>query len=46
MVDMAKFRNLLIHHYIKVDNERVYEKLNDIDVFLEFLGELGENLLP
>lgn len=46
MADMAKFRNLLVHHYIKVDNERVYEKLKDIDVFLEFLGKLGETLLP
>lgn len=40
MARMARFRNLLVHHYIKVDNERVYEELNNIDCFEEFLKSL------
>lgn len=39
---MAKFRNLLIHLYWEVDNERVYQMLNenldDIDRFLDAIG--------
>ncbi len=41
MAVMAKFRNLLVHHYIKVDDERVYEKLNEIDCFGDFINELA-----
>lgn len=40
MYKMAKFRNLLVHHYIKVDDERVYEKLSEIDCFERFIEEL------
>ncbi|MBM4135720.1 MAG: DUF86 domain-containing protein [Nitrospira sp.] len=40
MTIMAKFRNLLVHHYIKVDDERVYEKLYEIDCFEEFINDL------
>jgi uncharacterized protein YutE (UPF0331/DUF86 family) len=42
LVQMAKFRNLLIHLYWEVDNERVYqilvENLDDIDRFLKAVG--------
>ncbi|ODS31120.1 MAG: hypothetical protein SCARUB_03766 [Candidatus Scalindua rubra] len=40
MALMARLRNLLVHHYIKVDNERVYEKLKEIDCFEDFIKEL------
>jgi len=40
MADMAKFRNLLVHHYKKVDNSRVYDKLKEIDCFERFIKEL------
>lgn len=40
MANMAKFRNLLVHHYIKVDDDRVYDKLNEIDCFERFIQEL------
>jgi uncharacterized protein YutE (UPF0331/DUF86 family) len=40
MTTMAKFRNLLVHHYIKVDDKRVYEKLYEIDCFEEFIKDL------
>jgi uncharacterized protein YutE (UPF0331/DUF86 family) len=42
LVQMAKFRNLLIHLYWEIDNERVYqilvENLHDIDRFLKAVG--------
>ncbi len=42
LIRMAKFRNLLIHLYWEVDNERVYQMLNenldDIDRFLDAIG--------
>jgi uncharacterized protein YutE (UPF0331/DUF86 family) len=41
MAVMAKFRNLLVHHYIKVDDERVYEKLDEISCFEDFINELA-----
>lgn len=40
MALMAKFRNLLVHHYVKVDDERVYEKLKEIDCFENFIKDL------
>ena len=40
MANMAKFRNLLVHHYIKVENERVYDKLKEIDCFDRFIEEI------
>ena len=42
MANMAKFRNLLVHHYVKVDDERVYDKLNEIDCFERFIHEIEE----
>jgi uncharacterized protein YutE (UPF0331/DUF86 family) len=42
LAQMAKFRNLLIHLYREVDNERVYQilinNLEDIDRFLNNIG--------
>jgi len=38
MINMAKFRNLLIHLYWKVDDERLYQilqsRLKDLDLFI------------
>lgn len=43
LMEMAKFRNLLIHLYWKVDDKRVYEiatdNLGDIEEFLDQVGE-------
>ena len=40
---MASFRNMLVHHYEKVDNEVVFgifkNKLGDFDLFQEFVLE-------
>jgi len=42
LVQMARFRNLLIHLYWEIDNERVYQILNknldDIEQFLDAVG--------
>lgn len=38
---MAKFRNLLVHHYVKVDDSKVYEKLSEINCFEEFLSQVN-----
>lgn len=36
-VDMAKFRNLLIHEYIKIDLKQVYRNLQEApDIFRKF----------
>jgi uncharacterized protein YutE (UPF0331/DUF86 family) len=44
LAQMARFRNLLIHLYWRVDNERVYKILNenlvDIDQFLGSVGKI------
>jgi len=37
--------NLLVHHYKKVDNSRVYDKLKEIDCFERFIKELEALLL-
>lgn len=35
---MAGFRNILVHHYLDVDIEKVYSVLQDeLDHFLEFV---------
>jgi len=46
--NMASFRNLLVHHYEKVDNEVVFgifkNRLEDFDLFREYILEyLKEN---
>lgn len=40
LAKMAKFRNLLVHHYIKVDDEIVYEKLSELECFERFVDDL------
>ncbi|RIK36663.1 MAG: hypothetical protein DCC55_26610 [Chloroflexi bacterium] len=41
---MARFRNLLVHVYQKVDNRRVYKyihtSLNDLDTYRELVAGL------
>ena len=48
LADMARFRNLLVHSYGKVDNVRVLEfvkmELNDIKRFIESILKHVENL--
>lgn len=44
MMIMARFRNLLVHHYIKVEDGRVYDMLSEIGCFADFLSQL-ENVI-
>jgi len=45
LVQMAKFRNLLIHLYWEIDNERVYQILNkNLDDIEQFLNAVGSFL--
>ena len=43
MVDMARFRNLLVHLYWQLDNERIYDSLQGRLASLEaFAGHIGQ----
>lgn len=43
LVNMARFRNLLVHHYSKVDDHKVFEysrkNLSDFDQFLKTIAK-------
>lgn len=42
LVEMAGFRNVLAHEYARIDDERVFEQLQDIEHFRVFATELAE----
>jgi len=45
MVGMAKFRNVLVHLYMEVDHNRLYDYLqNDLDDFVQFAQYVSEHL--
>lgn len=50
LAQMAKFRNLLIHLYWRIDNEQVYQiltkNLDDIEQFLKALGKFLKKESP
>ncbi len=45
--DMARFRNLLVHEYLKIDLDRVYEilqsKIGDLEQFAKYIVKFLEN---
>jgi len=41
LISMVGLRNLLVHEYIKIDLSRLYEFLNNIDNFREFIYYIG-----
>ena len=44
LVEMAKFRNLLVHMYEDVDNEKLFSILqNNIDDFQRFIKAILKN---
>lgn len=46
LVNMAKFRNLLVHFYGKIDDEKVYEFLHsELGVFDEYIRLISEKYL-
>jgi uncharacterized protein YutE (UPF0331/DUF86 family) len=45
LVNMAKFRNRLVHIYLEVENKQVYEILQDrLDDFKKFIDSLSKFL--
>jgi len=46
LFNMAKFRNLLVHLYWKVDDEKIYEILqSELDDFDEFIRQIARRYL-
>jgi uncharacterized protein YutE (UPF0331/DUF86 family) len=41
LISMVGLRNLLVHEYIKIDLFRLYEFLNNLDDFREFIYYIG-----
>lgn len=41
MADLAKFRNLLVHLYSKVENQEVIENLKKINIIREFVSAIA-----
>jgi uncharacterized protein YutE (UPF0331/DUF86 family) len=37
IVDLVKFRNIIVHEYLYLDMEKVYEKLQELDYIREFV---------
>ncbi len=44
IISMVGLRNLLVHEYVQIDNERLYEYLNYLDDFIEFANEIKPSL--
>lgn len=44
MVEMAGFRNVLAHEYASIDDERVYQHLQDLERFRTFASEMQASL--
>ena len=46
LVNMAKFRNLLVHFYRKIDDEKVYEFLqSELTVFQDYIDVISKRYL-
>ncbi len=43
-IAMIGLRNLLIHEYTTIDKQKLYEFLNALDDFKNFIGEIKENI--
>lgn len=44
MTEMAGFRNVLTHEYAEIDHERVYQHLQNLDHFQEFVQEVTRSV--
>lgn len=42
MAKIAGFRNILVHDYLKVDHEIVYDNLQDLEVFFDFARQVNQ----
>lgn len=43
-ISMVGLRNLLVHEYVKIDDEKLYQFLNYLDDFVAFVDEIKKNL--
>jgi len=41
MSNIAGFRNILVHDYLKIDYEIVFDNLQDLDVFVTFAEQIN-----
>jgi len=44
VIAMVGLRNLLVHEYVRVDQEKLYNYLNFIDDFTQFAEEIAQNI--
>ncbi|HHH52609.1 MAG TPA: DUF86 domain-containing protein [Bacteroidetes bacterium] len=44
IIAMVGLRNLLVHEYIEIDDEKLYQFLDYLDDFIAFVGEIKDNL--
>ncbi|RLA68429.1 MAG: DUF86 domain-containing protein [Epsilonproteobacteria bacterium] len=44
VIGMVGLRNLLVHEYIEIDEERLYDFLNFLDDFIDFGMEMKEHV--
>lgn len=43
-ISMVGLRNLLVHEYVKIDDEKLYQFLDYLDDFIAFVNEIKKNL--
>ena len=43
-ISMVGLRNLLVHEYVKIDDEKLYQFLDYLDDFVAFVDEIKKNL--
>ena len=44
MSRIAGFRNILVHDYLKVDHEIVFDNLQDLGVFIDFVNQVNQSI--
>ena len=44
VIAMVGLRNLLVHEYVRIDQEKLYNYLNFIDDFTQFAKEIVQNI--
>ena len=45
LVKIAGLRNLLVHEYVKVSMEKLFNLLSELETFVEFITQIRKNLL-
>ena len=45
LVKIIGLRNLLVHEYIKINIEKLYNLLEEVEIFVEFIKQVRGNLV-